>query len=595
MRSPTKSGARFVGTCSKRSPPLHRSEDRYKLLHAATIGNEHGGFLVIDQCGVGKFAMRPEPRRAERMLAMVRRTPSAAGSHCADQANPGGPEVASAWLWLSIILAVGLALRVFLIGHESIWLDEAISWQFAHISQHELWTEVLDTHPPLYYSMLRLWLVFGDSEAALRSLSVVFGMLAILLTYVLGRQIADARVGLFAAALMATSALQLEYSQEARSYELLTAASLAASIGLVGILQAHEARRRPRIAICVLYVVGMVIALYAHNIALLLFGVAGLVGLADAIRRGTLGSTAVWVALNVLVVAGWCYWLPVVWQQSTGEMPRLSWLKPPNLQAVIEGARNLYGQGYVYAWQPVINLIGAPLAIAGAFLHRRAGFPIAYLLAAAFGIPLLEIIISHLGRPVYMTRTVIWVAPLFFILVAMAFARVRLSHAVLATGLMIAIQLVGVKNYEQLPKKEPWRQTAQSVAEQACPGDVMLLAPYSLSEAPFEYYFERRPISARVLAGYVGKLRVPDRRIHPFEFTDIGHPDETLLSAPRVWIFLADSFTPNATLFITRLSSQHALGESIAMQQTTVELFEVPGTSCSRQSEKQAASTPGEP
>ena len=531
------------------------------------------------------------------MLATVRRTPSAAGRHLADRLKSGNtdrPALASAWLWLLVILAVGLALRVVLIGRESLWLDEAVSWRFAHRSQHELWTQVLDTQPPLYYSLLRLWLVFGDSEAALRSLSVVFGVLAVLLTYVLGRQIANAWTGLIAAAIIATSAMQLQFSQEARSYELLTAASLAASIGLVGVLQAHEAGRRPSVASCVMYVVGMLIALYAHNIALLLFGIAGLIGVVDVMWRRRLVSIATWAVLSALVIVGWRHWFLVVWKQSTGGMPTLDWLKPPNLHAVLDVARSLYGQQFVLGLHPVIHLIYIPLALVGAFLHRRAGLPVAYLLAAAFGIPLLEIVVSHLGRPVFMTRTVIWVVPFFFILVAMAFSRLRLPHGLLATGLIIAIQLIGVKNYQQLTQKDPWRQTIQGVAARACPNDVMLLAPYTVLEAPFDYYFEQQSISARLFSAYVGEHRLTDRPDNPFKFTNFSEPDEALLSAPRVWIFLEKSFAPDAARFIASLASTHELRESLLMRHTTVELFEVPGTSCPRRSEK-AVSAPEQP
>ena len=267
------------------------------------------------------------------------------------------PALAPAWPWLSVILAVGLVFRVVHLGRKSLWLDEAVSWRFTHLSQRELWTQVLDTYPPLYYSLLRLWRVFGDSEAALRSLSVVFGELAIVLTYLLGRQIVNERTGLFAAALVATSTLQLQYSQEARAYELLTAASLMASIGLVGVLQAHAAGQRPRLVIGFAYVGGMVITLYAHNIAFLLFGVAGLIGLADAMRRRTVACVAMWAALNALVVAGWRYWLPVVWKQGRGNLPQLDWLHPPDLSAVIATAHSLYGQQYIYTWQPAITLI----------------------------------------------------------------------------------------------------------------------------------------------------------------------------------------------------------------------------------------------
>ena len=59
------------------------------------------------------------------------------------------------------------------------------------------WSTIVDPgNPPLYYSFLHGWLVFGDSEAALRTLSVVFGVLTIPLVYALGRTIRDHRLGI---------------------------------------------------------------------------------------------------------------------------------------------------------------------------------------------------------------------------------------------------------------------------------------------------------------------------------------------------------------------------------------------------------------
>ncbi|MCA9810220.1 MAG: glycosyl transferase, partial [Candidatus Dadabacteria bacterium] len=69
-----------------------------------------------------------------------------------------------------LIFAAGLVLRLYTIGSESIWYDEAISVAVAKLGfvEHLRWiTEVDDNNPPLYYTFLHLWVqVFGDSEAS---------------------------------------------------------------------------------------------------------------------------------------------------------------------------------------------------------------------------------------------------------------------------------------------------------------------------------------------------------------------------------------------------------------------------------------------
>jgi mannosyltransferase len=82
-----------------------------------------------------------------------------------------------------LIFVAGLALRIYAIGSESIWYDEAISVAVAKLGfvEHLRWiTEVDDNNPPLYYTFLHLWIsVFGDSEVSVRMPSAIFGSLSI--------------------------------------------------------------------------------------------------------------------------------------------------------------------------------------------------------------------------------------------------------------------------------------------------------------------------------------------------------------------------------------------------------------------------------
>jgi uncharacterized membrane protein len=52
----------------------------------------------------------------------------------------------------------------------------------------ELWGArgALESTPPLYYALQKVWLVFGDTPAAMRSLAAVFGVLTILPLFAIG-------------------------------------------------------------------------------------------------------------------------------------------------------------------------------------------------------------------------------------------------------------------------------------------------------------------------------------------------------------------------------------------------------------------------
>src|SRR5438445_7581572 len=121
-------------------------------------------------------------------------------------------------LALVLIVSTGALLRIVKLGSESLWLDEAYSIYTSQESLPEIVQEASrDVHPPLYYFALHYWLkFFVDTESAARSLSVVFGVIAIPLIYGLASLLFDRMTGLFSATLLAWSHFNIEYSQEAR-------------------------------------------------------------------------------------------------------------------------------------------------------------------------------------------------------------------------------------------------------------------------------------------------------------------------------------------------------------------------------------------
>ena len=62
------------------------------------------------------------------------------------------------------ICILGFVLRFVSLAHHSFDGDEFASYYFAHFSFWQLWNEELDTHPPLYYSIEKIMLAFGDFE-----------------------------------------------------------------------------------------------------------------------------------------------------------------------------------------------------------------------------------------------------------------------------------------------------------------------------------------------------------------------------------------------------------------------------------------------
>src|SRR5436309_2674318 len=131
---------------------------------------------------------------------------------------------------LASVAALATTLRWFRIDAQSLWYDEGISaHQLTRSFAEILRASALDTHPPLYYWTLKAWgEPLGGSEVALRSLSVVWGVCAVALTFLIGRRLFGNVVGWAAALLLAVSPLSVYYSQEVRMYAQVTALGLLA-------------------------------------------------------------------------------------------------------------------------------------------------------------------------------------------------------------------------------------------------------------------------------------------------------------------------------------------------------------------------------
>jgi 4-amino-4-deoxy-L-arabinose transferase-like glycosyltransferase len=129
----------------------------------------------------------------------------------------------SRWVTAGAVVAIvaGLVLRFLTLS--PLWLDEAQSVAIARLPLPQLFDALRqDGSPPLYYLLLHWWIgVFGQSDLAVRSLSGVFGVLALPLAWRVARQVAGVRTAQAVLLLLATSPFAVRYSSETRMYSLM--------------------------------------------------------------------------------------------------------------------------------------------------------------------------------------------------------------------------------------------------------------------------------------------------------------------------------------------------------------------------------------
>ena len=129
---------------------------------------------------------------------------------------------------IGLILLLAIGLRLYQLGTESLWIDEMLS-----IIDAESIPSNMNWGRPLYYILLRLWMLFGSSDVWLRSLAVVFDIGGVFLIYQIGRHLFGESTGLVASFMMAISPLFINHAQEIRMYSLSSFLSLGGTLAMI--------------------------------------------------------------------------------------------------------------------------------------------------------------------------------------------------------------------------------------------------------------------------------------------------------------------------------------------------------------------------
>jgi mannosyltransferase len=156
------------------------------------------------------------------------------------------PRAGRAELWaLGAILLGGGLLRFLTLDDQSLWYDEALTWQLVVRPFGDMVQAVVDTEntPPLSYILTHFSTkALSADEVGLRLVSALAGTATIVIAFWGGRELAGRRAGVIAAALVAVNPMLFWFSQEARAYALLVLLSGIAFVCFLRVVA--EPRRR---------------------------------------------------------------------------------------------------------------------------------------------------------------------------------------------------------------------------------------------------------------------------------------------------------------------------------------------------------------
>lgn len=387
------------------------------------------------------------------------------------------------------IFSLGLILRLISLD-QSLWLDEAINTlAVKNYSLFDLITQYAraDFHPPGWFLILWFWTkMVGYSEIAVRTPAVIFGVLSIWFTYLIGRKIVSQEVGVIAALLIAINPLHIYYSQEARMYSLATLAVL------VNILLFIKLAKREKVKLALL-VIGNVLVLASDYIAYFIFP-AQLIILLFFKKKEIIKT---WIVALICALALGIWWLPVFFDQlkvglvASANLPTWKFVAgafdfktlPLTFVKFIIGRISLENKLlYATALLPVCTLF-AYLLWRG--VKSLSGF-LRKLIIVWIIIPLILATFISVFVPIYNYFRVLYVLPAFIILLSLgilSFKKVK-KYTFLSAVVLIELFCALVYLLNPAYQREDWKGLVSFFKNL----DSIILFESSGTLPPFDYY-----------------------------------------------------------------------------------------------------------
>lgn len=400
--------------------------------------------------------------------------------------------------------AAGLAALAALVAADhltakSLWLDETVSADHSRLGLIGILKVISGNDPNmgLYYALLYVWVrIFGYGEAAIRSLSVLAGSVAVVGMVALGRRLFGSATGLIAGLLLALAPFYVDYEQTARSYALLVALLIWSSYFFVGELE--QPSRGSRIG----HVLTSTLAVYADYVAPWVLLVQ-LVTLVAVKRRAALERRwlAAWGAIALLCV-------PEVLAAIHHGSVWFGWIHRPSLSDLAHMPATLMGGGVLYYGLVLLGVCGL-LSARSAQRRWRLGFA-----AAWFVLPIMLVFVfSLLVQPLFLSRYLIVAVPGIVMLAAAGLIWLR-SHALSAAALAVVVAF-GIADASSLAHAWPiddFRGATEHVLARQRAGDGILYEP-SWGQLGFQYYLQLRHVPGPTTLALDPKQLAGTRRV----------------------------------------------------------------------------------
>lgn len=355
------------------------------------------------------------------------------------------------------LLAVAFIVRLLGADSFSLWFDEALNFRIVSNPWNVLWISNYDPTPPLYYSILKVFISPNTSELTMRLPSIIFGTLTVFIFYKICRFFFTKIDSFLATILFSLSVHQVEYSQEARAYATQLFFAITALYYLLTILLKSPMSKMAYS----LYGVFTLCALYTHNISVFYVVSYNMIFFIHVIKDREYKKIKPWMLTNSIVFALWLPW-PLVTVLS-GEGNTFNWLKHISFgQFILSSAKSIKVSADPDSVKPW-DFIFIVAMVYGLWhcVRREQRNLLIVLFSLAFAL-LFCVWAVGFYKPIFMSRTIVGSILIAYLLIACFLSGINKKLKIASFGVLSVFHLLAYSNFylERYSENEQWKQAA---------------------------------------------------------------------------------------------------------------------------------------
>jgi len=439
-----------------------------------------------------------------------------------------------------IIIFAGFALRINKISDESFWLDEGYSVMVSRLTPLNIIKECeKEVHPPFYYILLHYWIyLFGCSEFSTRILSSLFGSATLFMIFKIGSLLFNKNTGILACFLLSISLFHINYSQEVRSYALMTLLACLSYYFFIIFMRNCN-------LISIGYIISTVLLLFVHNFGFFIIISQNIYFFSLIIlsKNKKLPFIKLLLLLFTLILLYFPYISVIIKQFS--KVQKDFWIPYPSKFSIIDTFYKFSSNSFTLIFVFLILFIFSLISyekIKGKFNSLnyfdsiesfiwKVNFAkvneIYLLLLWITCLIFFPFIISVIFSPIYLDRATIPALIPFYLIIAKGIENIKNKYIYFLILIIILIpSIINISKYFNEKSKEQWREFSNYIESNATTSDIILLSPFIIKDWVFDYYFKNP---------YIRKIAFPTNKFDISQ-RDIEELPKIIEKYDRIWL-----------------------------------------------------------